>query len=203
MGRAAHRRRRQPRLLGDLDRRARAGHRRPLRRPRRPLALDGGEALATDDEARACGHGDCSAPFADGDLGSISNDIATVATSAARAPAGAPPRLARVLGPPSRGAYLLSGLHRQARAVCRLQAGQGVGAGGGTVNLGESGSAVIAFRGGEPVVVGVVSHRVDSGDGWFFAMVPSVMPWPRAAGRAPQPLEVLADELEEIPECTP
>lgn len=167
----------------------------------RAVRLAAGEVIGLDGSGRACGHGECAAPFQEGDYGSIPFDIATLHATSTTAPAGTPPGLAHPRGGRLRGAYLMSGLHGEARPVCRVETGAGMGEGPGTVDRGESGSAVLAFHGGAPVILGVVSHRRDSGEGWLFALVPTSVPWPSGAGPAPEPLDVSEDDLEEIPAC--
>jgi hypothetical protein len=169
---------------------------------RASLRLASGELLADDDGSRACGHGECSTRFREGDYESISDDLATLYVGLTPPPDGDPPQLAHLRSGSLSGAYLLSGLHGEARAVCRVAAGSsGIADAPGTVDKGESGSAVIAFSGGEPVILGVVSHRADDGDGWSFAMVPTSVPWPSGAGPAPQPRELSIGDLEDIPAC--
>lgn len=167
-----------------------------------PLRLASGELLANDNGSRACGHGECSTRFREGDYESIADDIATLYVGMTPPPDGDPPSLGHLRGGSLAGAYLLSGLHDQARAVCRVAAGSGgIADAPGTVDKGESGSAVIAFSRGEPVVLGVVSHRAADGDGWSFALVPTSVPWPSGAGAAPQPRDLSIDDLEDIPAC--
>lgn len=61
--------------------------------------------------------------------------------------------------------------------------------GEGSVERGDSGSAVVALReDGTASILGVVSHFDEAGR-WYFAMLPAPLPWPEGATMERPPIE--------------
>jgi hypothetical protein len=165
--------------------------------------VDGTAAALTDPAIRACQHTydqSCLPIFPEGDPDMFRFDVATVHVAANLPPA--PPRLGRIYGDPP-NAFMLSAHAGFPLAVCRAQASFDTVNVSGEIDRGDSGSAVVALRhDGVPVVLGIVSHRLVVEKRWYFAVTPSLLPWPLASDD-PRPVvdDVNFTEFSAIQDC--
>lgn len=155
---------------------------------------------------RSCGHGEdgsCASPFPVRRYEYFHADVATVWLDEP-AGGGEMPGLAHVRGGVP-GAFVLSARDNRPHAVCRANAMGDVGEARGFVEVGDSGSSVVAFRhDGSPAILGVVSHVTETDDRWYFAMLTQPLPWPEAATHDRPPIPSLdPSDFAEIEDCAP
>lgn len=164
--------------------------------------VDGGVDPSADDGAihfsdLACAFGPCDLTFPEGDISRIPEDVAVLWSPLPVAHRDPIP-LAHVEGL-LHGVVMVSASGGGAFAMCRAIDHPGIGDGTGTVVYGDSGSPIMGLTASGPVVLGVVSHREEHGDGWYFAVTPLHLPWPHAAQAAENPPAVTDGDPGLIP----
>jgi trypsin len=177
--------------------------------PPRPEVQGVAESIRALDH-RACGHGSCERPFPVGQYEHFREDVATMWLDNSMPAVGPPdpPGLANVRGQ-APGAFMLSARTGHAHPVCRAYTNDdNVSQVTGSVERGDSGSSVIGLRtNGMPMILGVVTHRVERGNEWYFASIADPLPWPEAAtaagASAPSVMVLNESDFDTIRDCNP